>query len=125
MGIFLLLAGVNAFLLYQLIQMIREIGYNNTQYIAVLVSSVVFIFLCFMALLYNYTNGTKASLLFLVFLFLLIFSDVFRAIGYYDFAFGDAAVYVARLLLIIATACLIHYSVVNDREKPKKNKNLI
>lgn len=110
--IFILLVLVNGYLLYLLIEMIRDFGQGNTTYALMLISTFTGVILGFLALLYNHTFGSKASIVFCVFVFGIIFAEVFRAIGYYDFGYGDAAVYLARILLIVSLGYLVYFSML-------------
>ena len=110
--IFILLVLVNGYLLYLLIDMIRDIGLDNLTYALMLISTFTIVTLGFLALLYNHTFGSKVSMVFCVFVFGIIFAEVFRAIGYYNFGYGDAAVYLARILLIASLGSLVYFSML-------------
>ncbi len=123
--IFLLLISVNAYLLFELAAMIMDADGSNKTFVFLIVSSIGVVFMGMTTLLYNFTQSTAASLVFTVAVFALIFAEVFRAIGYYDFAYGNVAVYIARILLILSSALLVHYTVVHDTEKNPRVKNLL
>ena len=114
--VFFLLLAVNTYLLYQLIAMIKDFNISNLLYAVMLLGAMTLVVAGALSLLYNHSNNTKASLVFTVFVFLLIFAEIFRAISYYDFGFGNASVYIARASLIIATALLVHFSIMPKTE---------
>ncbi|MGJ8666689.1 MAG: hypothetical protein ACSHW7_10005 [Patiriisocius sp.] len=123
--VFLLLISVNAYLLFELAAMIMYADGSKRTFVFLIVSSIGVVCMGMTTLLYNFTQSTAASLVFTVAVFALIFAEVFRAIGYYDFAYGNVAVYIARILLILSSALLVHYTVIHDTEKNPRIKNLI
>lgn len=114
--IFVVLVLFNGFLLYEFVAMMKSYTSSSTQYLFMLLGAMSLVVVGFLALLYNYQHSSKSSLLLVLSVFLIIFSEVFRGIAYYDFAFGDIAVYMARVLLIIGSFLLVHFCLL---EKPK------
>jgi len=123
-GVFLgvglgLLILINSYILYEFILMMRDLTLSNVHYLTILLNCMVLIGLGFCAMVYNHVNSSPASLTFTLFVFALIFSEVFRAIAYYDFELADIAVYLARALLITAFSLLVHFTTLhkNNRER--------
>ena len=112
--IFLLVIG---FLLFGLVDMIKDFSLNSAHYGFMLLVALNSAILCFLTIIYNHQKSSKGSLIFTIFVVLLVFSEVFRAIAYYDLGYGVYGVYLARILLIMSNALLIHYTVINEGEK--------
>lgn len=113
--LFALLVGLNGYLLYELVLMIKNFTQSNLHYLFILLGAMSLVIVAFFALLYNYIYSSKASLIFTLSIFTMIFNEVFRAIGYYDFAYGDISVYAARALLIIGLALLLNYALLDKK----------
>ena len=114
--IFVVLVLFNAILLYEFVAMMKSYAGSAMHYVFMLLGAMSLVVVGFLALLYNYQYSSKSSLILTLFVFLIIFSEVFRGIAYYDFAFGDLAVYVARILLIVGSFLIVHFSLL---DKPK------
>ncbi|MEL6811580.1 MAG: hypothetical protein AAFP76_09620 [Bacteroidota bacterium] len=114
-AIFIILVLVNAYLLYIFIEMIRDFAHGELHYFMIMLGAMSLVIAGFLALLYNHQLSTKGSLLFTVFVFVLVFAEVFRAIAYYDFAYGNFSVYTARALLLLGVALLIHYDLIHKK----------
>jgi len=108
---FIMICGVG-YLMYQFVAMMQSFSIGSLHYAVILVSAMVGVITGYVALLYNHNHGTRSSLAFTLFVFIILFAEVFRGIGYYEFAFGDVAVFIARILLIIGTFLLVKYSLL-------------
>jgi predicted ferric reductase len=98
--------------------------HSSLHYILMVLSTMTLFIAAFFALLYNHKYSSKGTLVFSIFIVLIVFAEVFRAIGYYNFAYGDVAVYIARILLIIASALVVHYSMLPKKEDEALNRRL-
>ncbi len=114
---FVLMVIINGYLIFRLVYWIRDFSLSSMHFAFIIVSTMALLILAFLVLLYNHTYSTKGSFIFSFFVFLIVFSEVFRALGYYNLAFGDIDVYVARILLIIAMGALVEYSMVIKKNK--------
>ncbi|WP_147437283.1 hypothetical protein [Ulvibacter antarcticus] len=122
--IFVVMVLIDGYLLYEFVQMIRELTLSSTHYVFTLISAMSFVFLGFLAILYNYIYSSKASLVFVLFVFTFIFAEVFRAIAYYDIAFGIASIHIARGLLLLSMCLLVHYCLLGKKDVEKLNQKL-
>ncbi|GAB5400526.1 MAG: hypothetical protein Aureis2KO_21110 [Aureisphaera sp.] len=113
--LFIILIGINGFLLFELVAIIKAFTLSGLHYIFILLGAMSLTLLGFLALLFNHNYSNKATLMFTFFVFLLIFSEVFRSLGYYDIAYGDIAVYIARALLIAALSMLLNYAISDKK----------
>ena len=118
---FILMVLVNGFLIYNLVIMIKSMSLSNMHFIILSISTIALILTAFLVLLYNHTYSTRGTLTFSIFVFLIVFSEVFRALAYYDLAFGDVDVYIARILLIVAMCVLVHYSMIEKKKQEHLN----
>ncbi|MFT7071100.1 MAG: hypothetical protein ACJA1Z_001430 [Patiriisocius sp.] len=50
----------------------------------------------------------------------LIFSEVYRALGYYNIAYSNFVVYLAQARLILSIGVFVHYSVLNEADKKER-----
>jgi len=108
---FILVMLVNGYLLYRLIEMISNMSLSNTHLVLLAISTMALLFVGFLTLLYNHEYSTKGTVIFLMFVFQIIFAEVFRALAYYDLAYGNAAVHIARILLLGSMISLLNYSL--------------
>lgn len=113
-----------AFLLFKFILMIEGFTETKAHFSIIFIGSLSFIVLCYLTLLYNYIHSTKASLIFTLFIFGILFGEVFRAIGYYDFTYGNEAVYLARALLLISLSLLVNYTTIDTIESETLSKRI-
>lgn len=118
-AVFILLVVFNGYLLYEFISKLRDFANGDLNYAAMLLGAMALVVIGFLSLLYNHSKNTKASLAFTVAIALFIFAEIFRAIGYYDFGFGTTPVYVARIMLILATGLLAHFMLMPKTESEK------
>jgi hypothetical protein len=114
--VFLLLVIINGYLLYEFIQMIKDFTLSKSHYLITLIGAMSLVLLGFLALLYNYIYSTKPTLIFTFFVMSIIFSEIFRATAYYEFAYGNIAVYTARALLLIGLSLMVHYEMAAKKE---------
>lgn len=113
-----LLILVNVYLLYAFVQMMRDLTTGDLHYFILMIGSMSLVVTGFFSLLYNHKFSSKASLIFTLFVIVLVFAEVFRAIGYYDFAYGNFSVYIARGLLLLGCSLLVHYELT-DKKPPE------
>lgn len=121
--VFLLLMGINGYLLYTFVTSLESLAHDIFHYGAIVLGAMELIVLAFLALLYNYVISNKNSLIFIGFVFTLIFGEVFRGLAYYDFGLENTAVYLARALVIIAMIFFTIYSLT-DKKKEELFSNL-
>lgn len=105
------------YLLYELVEIIGNAASSNPLYLLIAVTAMIFILLSFLTILYNHRYSTKSTLVFSIFVFALIFSEIFRALGYYNIAYGIIAVYISRALFILGISLLVHYSLLNKKKE--------
>jgi len=121
--IFVAMVLLNAFLLYEFVAMMKSMAGSSTHYLFMLLGAMSMVVVGFLALLYNYQYSSQSSIILVLFISSIIFSEVFRGIAYYDFAFGNIAVYAARILLIIGTSLLVHYALMmKDKDEELHRK---
>lgn len=118
---FVLMALINSYLIYSLIKSIQGFSLSSLHFGFIVLSTIALLLTAFLVLLYNHTYSTKGSLYFSLFVFSIVFSEVFRALGYYNLAFGDIDVYIARILLILAMCILVQYSMVEKKNNEHLN----
>lgn len=111
--LFILMVIVNGYLFFQFIELIKDMTLNYTQYIFMILSAFCGILLGFLALFYNHFYNTQQSMAFVLLVFLIIFSEVFRGIGYYNLVNGFVFVYLARIFLVLALYFLVHFSFLD------------
>lgn len=99
-SVFVILILFCTYLLYEFVFMLKDYALSDFHFILMLLGAMSLAIAGFFTLLYNHLHSNKVTLLFTGFVFFIIFAEIFRAIGYYDFAYGDIAVYLARALLI-------------------------
>jgi len=119
--IFIITVIINGYLAYQLVQLIDDQILSRPNYLFILLSAMSTVIVAFMSLLYNHIFNTKATLVFTVFIFIMLFADVFRAVGYYDIAYGNFSVYIARGLLLLGLSILVHYTFMSKNKKERLN----
>lgn len=122
--VFAALIVVNGYLFYQFITMLKDFAFGNLHYAAMILGAMALVVCSFLSLVYNHSSSSKASLVFTIFVFLIVFAEVFRAIAYYDFGFGNTSVYVARIIIILSTALLAHYAIMPKEPKDEVSKKL-
>ncbi len=119
-AIFTLLVLLNAYLLYEFVVMMRDFALGQLHYFLLLLGAMSLVVTGFMSLLYNHKFSSKATLVFTSFVFVLVFAEVFRAIAYYNFAYGDISVYVARALLLLGMSLIVYFDLI-----PKKTEEVL
>lgn len=115
--VFLLMMGINGYLLYTFITSLESLTHDIFHYGAIVLGAMELIILAFLALLYNYVISNKNSLVFIGFVFALIFGEVFRGLAYYDFGLGNTPVYLARALVIMTIIFFTIYMLSNKKEE--------
>ena len=114
-GFCVLLVLVNAYLLYNFVEMIRDFALGELHYFLVMIGSMCLVITGFLSLLYNHKFSSKVSLIFTLFVFVLIFAEVFRAIAYYNFAYENFSEYMSRALLLLGCSLLVHYELTEKK----------
>ncbi|TXD72604.1 hypothetical protein [Aequorivita antarctica] len=116
--LFILMILVNGYLFIQLVELMKEMTLNYTQYVFMILSAFCGILLAFLALFYNHFYNTAQSMAFTLLIFLIIFAEIFRGIGYYKLTDSIAFVLLARVLLVLSLYTLVHFSFL-DLKNPK------
>ncbi len=114
--VFIVLVIINTYLLYEFISKLQDFANGSLHYAAMLLGAMSLVIVGFLSLLYNHSQNSKASLVFTLTVFLFVFAEIFRAIGYYNFGFGNMSVYIARVMLITATGLLAHFMLMRKNE---------
>ncbi len=112
-ALFVLMVIVNGYLFIQLIELMREMTLNYTQYLFMILSAFSGILLGFLALFYNHFFNSKLSMTFTLLIFLIIFAEIFRGIGYYNLGYSIAFVYLARIFLVLSLYTLVNFSFLD------------
>ena len=107
---------LNGFLGYQFIIMFKEMTLSNIHFIFIVLNTFGIVLVSFLGLLYNHEYSTKSSLIFAGFILLLLFSEVFRGVAYYEIAYGDFSAHIARALLIISLILFMYYTFLVKRD---------
>lgn len=103
---------INGYLCSRLVVLIEDRLMGDWQLVLAYVQSMLMVLSCCLALLRNFQVSNRSSLLLLVFVTCLCFSEVLRAIGYFDLAFVTSATIISRGLLIIAFVVLLRHSLI-------------
>lgn len=114
---------INGFLSYHFITMFKGMTLSNTHFAFVILNTLGIVLVSFLGLLYNHKYSTKSSIIFVGFILLLLFSEVFRGIAYYEMAYGDYSAHIARGLLILSMALLMHYSFLKKKDDELLNSH--
>ncbi len=122
--LFVILILFNAYLLYEFVHMMKDEAFNNYHYLLMMFGAMSLAIAAFFALVFNHLHTSKLSIVFTIFVFLLIFAEIFRGIAYYDFAYGDIAVYIARFLNISSMALFLHFAILNWVNRRTKAINI-
>jgi len=115
--LFVLKMLVNGYLFIKLIELMKDMTLNYTQYLFMILSAFCGILLAFLALFYNHYFNSKLSMSFTLLVFLIIFAEIFRGIAYYDLGYSIAFVYVARILFVGSLYTLVHFSFFDLKTK--------
>ena len=116
---------INGYLLYLLLGMIKGMTLSDVHFLLTILNSMSLFMAAFFAFLYYHTYSTRPSLIFMLAVFLIAFCEVFRAIAYYDIAYGTAAVYIARALLILGLSFMTIYTFTRKSEVEALNRTLV
>lgn len=111
--LFILMIVVNGYLFIQLLELMKEMTLNSTQYIFMVLSAFCGTLLAFLALFYNHYFNNPQSMAFTLFIFLIVFAEIFRGIGYYNLAEGVLFVYLGRIFLVLSLFVLVHFSFLD------------
>ena len=120
----ILLVLVNAYLLYIFVEMIRDFALGELHYFLVMIGSMCLLFTGMLSLLYNHKFSSKVSLIFTLFVFVLVFAEVFRAIAYYNLAYENFSEYLSRALLLLGCSLLVHYELTEKKPAEILGKTL-
>ncbi len=118
--LFILLLLFNGYLFIQFIEAMRDLTLSETQHNFTLISGITGSLLGFFALYQNHIFNTQQSMTFMFVVIMLIFSGIFRGIGYYDLIVGNIFVYLSRILYVLALSVLFHLSVLDLKTKTIK-----
>lgn len=111
--LFILMVIINGYLFLQLVELMKEMTLNYTQYIFMILSAFSGILLGFLALFYNHYDNTPHSMAFTLLVFLIIFAEIFRGIGYYNLTDSVGFVYLARTFFVLSLCVLVHFSFLD------------
>lgn len=114
-GIFVVLILINGYLFYMFIEMIRDFTLNDFHFFLIFLGAMSLILSTLFCLLYNHAISSKTSLLFTLFVFIIVFAEVFRVIALYEFAYGNYSVYIARALVLLGISLLVHYELTEKK----------
>ena len=113
---------INLVLLLELIYKIKftekEVSYNL--YIIMILFVFIVCINSFATLLYNYHKSSRVSIVFTLFWFSSVFSEVFRGLSHYDIGFSRLATYLEQILFCISLSLLVFYAILNYQEKKLK-----
>ncbi len=112
----LVVAVIMLALMYFFLTMIRETGVSGILHIALWVTGITLFAMCVLSFVYNHELNTRATLIFLLFSLSLLFSEVFRAVGHYELAYGDIPYYLRRALFIVSMYFLYSYSFMEKND---------
>jgi hypothetical protein len=113
-----LLTVLNAFLLYQFIEMILVDEEMKGVFSVMILYALLVVFISLLVLVYNKIQSSRASMAFTMSWFTLVVSEILRAAGYYEVGFDEVLVHSGQILFIVSNALLVYYTIVNESEKP-------
>ncbi|MFK5982267.1 MAG: hypothetical protein QM499_05075 [Flavobacteriaceae bacterium] len=116
--------GINGFLGFQFIESFKEMTLSSLHFSFIAFNALGIVFLSYLSILYTHKYSTKNTMIFSGFIFLLLFTEVFRGVSYYDIAYGDLSAHIARALLIVSISFLVHYGFLAKTEEEALNSNL-
>ena len=121
--IYFILILSSSYLFYSLIYKVYALDPqpSNGYYISLILYAFFLITLTVITLLYNHKKKSKATLMFVFFWLLYVFSNILYVLGYYQIVFSIPCIYLSRLLFIAALSTLVYYTVLNEKEKPRDN----
>jgi len=122
---FIIMMLFNGFLGYQFIIMFKEFTLSNLHFTFIVLNTLGIVFVSYLGILFNHKYSSKNTLMFSGFVFLLLFTEVFRGIAYYDMAYGDFSAHIARALLIISLSFLTHYTFLAKKDKELLNNRFL
>lgn len=122
--IFLVMILFNGYLLIEFVQMIRDFTLSKSHYLFMLLGAMAVVVTGFLSLLYNHRHGSRSSLLLVLFVFAIIFAEVFRGIAYYEFAYGNVAVHIARMLLIMGVLLVVAFERAEKKSEEQFNPRI-
>ncbi|MRT17082.1 hypothetical protein F3C99_08950 [Vitellibacter sp. q18] len=122
--LFVLMIVVNGYLFFQLVELMKAMTLSGTQYVFMLLCACCGILLGFLALFHNHFYNTPQSMAFTLLIFLIIFAEIFRGIGYYDLGYSIIFVYLARIFLVLSLCTAVHFSFLDLKYAKDGNKSL-
>jgi hypothetical protein len=110
--IFAIVVLVNGYFVYQLLVFVRGGLLSEAHYINMLFNGACSIVMALAALLYNHQSGTRASMYFLIAVLLIIFSQIFLTLGYYNLGYdNNISIHIARTLLILSCLMFVKHNI--------------
>ncbi|GAB5400525.1 MAG: hypothetical protein Aureis2KO_21100 [Aureisphaera sp.] len=103
---------INAWLMFMFLEILYEYISSLELFIAICFSCATFFILSVTTFLYNNEHNTRNSIVFIFFLVFLIFAEMFRGVGYYEFVDSINGQYFARFLLIISFTLLPRFTLL-------------
>lgn len=122
--LFVLMVLVNGYLFIQFVELMKEMTLSQVQYIFMILCAFCGILLGFLALFCNHFQNTRQSMAYTLLVFLIIFAEIFRAIGYYNLAYNPSFVYLGRIFLVLSLCVLVHLSFLDFKIEKKSKKEL-
>jgi hypothetical protein len=122
--LFIFLISVNGYLFIQFIELLKDMALSQTQYIFMILCAFCGILLGFLALFCNHFQPTPQSMAFTLLVFLIIFAEIFRAIGYYNLADGASFIYLGRIFLVLSLCVLVHFSFLDLKNTKTLKKSI-
>ncbi len=117
--LFFFMVIINGIIIYELILSFKIMTLSDLHYFFMVLSGIFAVALCFFMLLYNHQYNTSATAIFLLFVLLIFFSEIFRGIAYYNIAYGPVGVFTARLLLILGLITGVNYYFLQKENEEK------
>lgn len=114
---FLAIMSINFYLMYQVVRVLQEVSLDVVHSALLMINTFVIAATALLALIYNYFYSTRSSMTFIVFLTLYIFSELFRAVGYYNLMPGYYTAYIGRALFITSFGALFHFMVIDKKKE--------
>ncbi|MBX2827274.1 MAG: hypothetical protein KTR22_03895 [Flavobacteriaceae bacterium] len=115
LGSWILAILVIGWLMYSFLGILYDYVSSVRLFIAICFSSGVMFLLGVIAFLYNNEQNSRSSIIYVFSHLLLVFAEMFRGVGYYDFVDSVSGQYIARLLLIASFTLLIRFSQLELR----------
>ncbi len=118
---FMIMIVFMGFLSYQFIIMFKDMTQSNLHFIFIVLNTFGLVFTTYLGVLFNHKYSSRNTIVFLGFIVLLLFTEAFRGIAYYDMAYGDFSAHIARFILIISISLLMHYAFMKKKDEELLN----